>query len=507
MTEIVAQAFLFDSQIEGLPGCYGDVFDDAFLKALADVDPQGVVSSQILRGDLTLDRLCDRVVAVSNTPKGGSSTWKCDMDLYSTLLWDLADAFAGQWSTLDLEEFPLILARKVVYCIMLTTFPNDLWELVDANLNPITGYLGSLSIDLGSPLQRRIFIDFLIKDAFVSHGTITLERSWEGVDSSVFNGAEEFLPGGERRLGWEYFREAMPPLLASSEMSERGRTSLERFQGKKTFTIQDRVFQALSLLDKKGQPAFDFRLSRSSTEFIEAELPEAKFVQYLLNTEHKKGAGKAKFFYDTLGIGPADWRYLAAQFYEGLRRSDLSDVFVKGWKDGFGVSFNCVLSITGLNGRTANVFTNWIMNPGGLPQLSTAKPEPKEQSAVDAIKPYIVPPTLPEQERWAELYRLARDAGERAAETNVPTPMKIGGHAVEMEGACGSATVRIPDARRGFARWAVQTTVGHRHYKGGAAISCHHINQSVDRALQHAKAFAEVLQLNGVSCTVERYID
>jgi hypothetical protein len=87
------------------------------------------------------------------------------------------------------------------------------------------------------------------------------------------------------------------------------------------------------------------------------------------------------------------------------------------------------------------------------------------------------------------------------------TPMKIGGYPVEMEGLCGWANVRIPDARRGFGRWVVRSGAGHRHHRSGAAIYASHDSQSFDRAVAYANAFAAVLKLNGLECEVESRLD
>jgi hypothetical protein len=119
----------------------------------------------------------------------------------------------------------------------------------------------------------------------------------------------------------------------------------------------------------------------------------------------------------------------------------------------------------------------------------------------------VVSHGLPEKERWQELYRLADQAGKRAAEQCVPTPTKIAGFAVEMEGVCGGARIRIPNGRRAFARWVLRSNLGHRPRKGGATILAYHASQSADRAVAYADAFATVLKLNGVECTVEAFLD
>jgi len=85
--------------------------------------------------------------------------------------------------------------------------------------------------------------------------------------------------------------------------------------------------------------------------------------------------------------------------------------------------------------------------------------------------------------------------------------MKVVGYDVIMEGACGYAHIRIPDARKGFARWAVRSGRGSNHYRSGAEIYASVDSQSFDRAVAYAEAFAAVLHLNGIECSVQSRLD
>jgi hypothetical protein len=226
------------------------------------------------------------------------------------------------------------------------------------------------------------------------------------------------------------------------------------------------------LLLPSGEPvAFSFdALPDATVDIVEAELPEAKFVRYLLNPDHADGRGKAKFFSDELGIDAGDWRYLAAQLYVGLKKAGLAKLKVKAWEDGYGASFNCVMPILGLNGRVAMIETNWILKPGLLPQLSTAFPAERDDNAkIDHDQITIVPSTLTGDAKWEAVYEAAYRPGSLAAKKCVPTPMKVVGFDVIMEGACGNAQIRIPDARKGFARWAIRSGKGSNHHRSGAA--------------------------------------
>src|SRR6266516_2421638 len=429
----VAQAFLFNADAEGVSSYYGGDFEPPFLRALSAVDPGGITRSTVLLGDVIVSSLCERVIAVSGKPRESSHTVGHDMDLYRTIIWDLADGF------------------------------------------------------------------------------VTMELSFEGTPETTFAGADQFVPHGERRVPYGELDDLKPPLPKPPHFSARGQISADRYHGKRRYTVHDRVLLALSRLwPQSGEPvAFSFDALRlAKADVLEAELPEAKFVRYLLNPDHADGRGKAKFFSDELGIVADDWRYLAAQLYGVLKKADLAKLKVKAWEDGYGASFNCVMPVLGLNGRVAMIETNWILRPGLLPQLSTALPAGRDDNAkVDCDQITIVPSTLTGDPKWEAVYAAAHGAGSLAAEKCVPTPMKVVGYDVIMEGACGYAHIRIPDARKGFARWAVRSGRGSNHYRSGAEIYASVDSQSFDRAVAYAEAFAAVLHLNGIECSVQSRLD
>src|SRR5581483_7195476 len=119
----------------------------------------------------------------------------------------------------------------------------------------------------------------------------------------------------------------------------------------------------------------------------------------------------------------------------------------------------------------------------------------------------IVSSTLTGDARWLALYEIAHSAGVIAAAECVPTPMKIIDGELIMEGACGSAHVRVPDVRKGFARWAVRSGKGRASFRSGAMINAGIYSQSYDRAVAFAEAFAAILELNGIRCSVEARLD
>jgi hypothetical protein len=503
----VAHTFLFDAMADGMPSHYGSHCDPAFLRALSNADVEGATASQVFRGDALLSKLCAKTTAVSSTEKGSSHTKSYDMELYRTILWDLADALSVQWHSIDEETFPLILGNKPVHCITLPTLAIQFRSMLDKHLKDLNGYLGSIEIDLGNPIQRSIFIDCLIKDAVISNGQVIMELGFEGDADTVFHGAQNFQPGGLKLVPYGELDALRPPIFYPASLSKRGQVSLDRYNGKQAFSLQERVLAALASSNLRNE-VFAFEAQEKSCDVLQSELPEAKFVKYLLNANHENNKGKAKFYKEVLGIGPDDWRYLAAQFHDGLKSAKLVEVGMKNFNDTFGASFNAMLPVCGLNGRTAMIDTNWIMEPGSRPRLSTAVPATKQnRTNNESTMPPIVSGELSGDAKWEEIFSMAADAGAIAAANAVPTPMKLDGFPVEMEGKCGGAIIRVLDARRGFARWVIKSGNGSRHYYSGAQMFARIDNsQSVDRARAYAIAFATVLQHNGIECEIESYL-
>ncbi|MBX9574296.1 MAG: hypothetical protein K2X07_01505 [Caulobacteraceae bacterium] len=500
-----ATVFLFDRALEVPKERQGLELDPGFLKALSAADPGGRTRSLVCRGDALLSELATKVTAVTGDGRRSGYTHSYDMELYRTLVWDFADALSGQWHSVDLETFPVRFANRSIHCISVPTLPADLKQPIDASLQETMAYLGAIEFDLGNPVQRAVFLELLIEDSVIAGGEVIMELDWDESQNSIFEGSESFSPRGARWVPYGELKALRPP-VPDIELSARGEITQQRYEGKRRFSLQERVAAGLARGPRPaGASKFEILVTEDPSNPLEANLPEAKFIRYLLNPNHPKGGSKAKFFSDVLGIRQQDWRYLAAQFHEGLRSANLDDLGVKHFESGFGISFNATLPILGLNGATAQVETNWIFEPGQQPRLSTAFPAQRDQREGEA--PPIVPSSIVGAERWAAIHELATAAGIHAAHKTVPTPMKVVGFGIEMEGACGFAWVRVPDARRGFARWALEQGHANRHYRSGAQIFAHVGSQSIDRAKAYATAFAAVLRHNGVECEVESRLD
>ncbi|CAM3161163.1 DUF6883 domain-containing protein [Asticcacaulis taihuensis] len=497
--------FMFNSFASGVPDWYGGHFDAAFLQALSSVDPVGESHTAVYRGDALVSDLATKVTAVHEVRGGYSYTQSSDPDLLRTIVWDFADALACQAHSVDQEDFPIIFGMGGAHCIFLPTFTRDFAVAMDKILRATAGYLGYVEIDLANPLQRKLYVDFLIKDAAIVGGQVITELSSEGEDVIFFSQATAFKPNGSRVVPYGDLRNFQPALKIPTELSARGKLTLDRYEGKKTFSLQEKVLAALARSQQYSstKSSFSIGLTPGAEIPLEAILPENKFKKYLLDSESDDGASKAKFFREQLDIGPNDWRYLAAQFHDGLLKSDLVQVHVKKWETGSGVKFNATMPIVGRNGKTVYVETNWIMKPGNLPSFSTAFPGKRPDAPVLGTPPPVLPAEVVGDARWEGIFALASEAGCMAATSAVPTPMAIRGFGIEMEGMCGHAAVRVFDTKGGFGKWAMDTGHASRHYKSGARISARVSSQSVDRAIAYATAFATVLSHNGIGCVVE----
>lgn len=100
----------------------------------------------------------------------------------------------------------------------------------------------------------------------------------------------------------------------------------------------------------------------------EAVIPTEKLVGYALNPEHPRGRHKARVFAPALGIRRTDWRYLHEQLIVGV-----VDAPVRGTRiTPFGVLYDVVVLVDGLNGATSPVATIWLIEGEQPPRLVTA---------------------------------------------------------------------------------------------------------------------------------------
>jgi hypothetical protein len=101
-----------------------------------------------------------------------------------------------------------------------------------------------------------------------------------------------------------------------------------------------------------------------------AEVTEDKVRRYLLNPDHPDGASKARFF-ALMGFTADEWLLLA----EALRRLALKTEVAKRIETGHGTKYIVDGRLESPSGRTPNVRTVWIVDPGReIARLVTAFP-------------------------------------------------------------------------------------------------------------------------------------
>lgn len=82
-----------------------------------------------------------------------------------------------------------------------------------------------------------------------------------------------------------------------------------------------------------------------------------KLEAYALGASHERGRHKARVFASALGITAADWRYLHDEILRALPDAPVRSTRITS----FGVAYEVVVTIDGLNGATRQVVTTWII--------------------------------------------------------------------------------------------------------------------------------------------------
>lgn len=502
-----AYAFLFDGSVDGLPDPQLPFFTSAVLNALSRADPQGQTYTQVRVGLPSLTAFAERMSAVRGTKGGSGRTVSHDTDVYKYVVWEWLDSLDKGWSSVDREKGQEIFRRHTGECVALSALSDDVRETMNAALTNTPGFVGAFAIDPGNPIHRGGFFDLLIYAAAIQSGAVVQERSVEGEEDWPLEGAAHFTPSSLIWKDYGWLALEGPSGLPRTGLSERGAQAASNVAKKQAPSVERRVIEAIERVTflNADRKIFEFQSVGESSDVLQAIMPEGKFTKYLFDREHKDGGSKAAFLIDELGIEPDDWRYLAAQFYNGLLMAQPEAVKLNEWETGYGARFDVQMRVRGRTGREGVVVTGWNMNPGKLPSLSTAYPGDRKAEAVNPGDPPILRPSARTDADWAQLWDWANKAGVRAGETVVPTPMYIVGFEPVSEGECGGATVRVFDARKGLARWLVRTGIGETDGSGGAVVLCPLVTQSRDRATAWARAVTAILRLNGIAADVETY--
>lgn len=511
-------ALVFDSSDPRVGVAYGFSCARAVLTALLKADPDGLISSRLLQGDVLLSSICERMSKVETLPRKGSvqATWSVDRDLFSTLLWDLTEAIAVQWNTCDAERFPLVLGRHAACCVTIPTVSEEFLAPIDGALRGAPGYIGALTVDPGNPVQFELFCNLLVDQMYLQARRLYLLGEPGGEELSIDGWVDLGLDGVEV-VEHNSYSDSGPIRPDRSRLSPRGEITRRILDRRGRPTYREKVGHELFY---RPRAAVDFDLTTSSPNHapLDVIIPEEKLVGYSLNENHPNptAAGKAKLFRELLAIEASDWRFLAAQLDTGLRKRLPRNVRPESFPDGqWGIKFSTDIPVVGRNGNHRDVTTGWIVRSGEATRLTTAYiAKRKNQTGAAGETPPVLPTNISGDERWAMLEALARAAGDEAATQVVPTPMTIVAGwpglprtaTVEQEGMCGGAFVTVKDGRRGFAGWLRRSRLGHAGKGAAQEIPSPVRGQSMERARAFADSFASVLRANGVDCSVTSYL-
>lgn len=491
----------------------GETLDEAFLTALKIADPSEHTNTRVCRGGLLLAQLSYKPSSIKAEPithrKPGSSeafratqTECSDHSLYAVLVGDFVETCLAQWNTLDPSCYWDYVAKRAMDATFVSSLSAAVAVDMDKHLRSHPRYIGAVSPDLGNPLHRYLFVEMMLKDAFIRGGRVFVQAGFEGDYNGLFFGADTFSSDGMVILPYEEFEEKSPFVHLPDSFSARGIITKMRMHKRMALDVHQKVMrdliQSRSLRDI-NQP-FGWDLSQLPDAPEEIVVQAQRLTDYLLNPDHKDGKSKAKFFEQRLGITRKDWTFLCNQLIDGLRNASYNDVRL----DEYGVRFNAYLPVIGLNSATATIKTGWIVRRGERAVFLTAIPEKDVILDSQAIPPSIVPISLEGDARWQAIYVLAEQTAREAMEECVPKPLVVEGQ-VYMEGGYGGAFVVIEDGRTSFARWLRKKELGSRHYQRGYFLSAEQLGQSADSAKAYADAFAQVLRRNGIACRAEIY--
>ncbi len=502
-----AYLFLFDGYAEGVRQSALSTFTEALFKAISAADPNGLLRAELRGGVSLVSDFSQQISQVSRGPHQSGHTLTHDMALYRLLLWDMADSLSVGHGSPHILRILNVLRLRHEECLALSNVPDQVRAICDRELQKCPGYIGSCPIDPGNPIQRRSFYDGLCHLAVIDSGTVYQQRTPDG-DEFALEGASSFLPNGLCWINCNYAPVPKDLRLETSVLSARGAISMDRFKRRMSTSPQGQIFRALlnaSWSDRSGK-SFQFSALESNHDILEAVLPEGKFTGYLFNRDHEQGGPKARFIIDELGFQPHDWRYLAAQLYDGLLLSEPHDLSVKDWEGGYGARFNNLVEVTSRAGRKGILRTGWMLEPQKLPRLLTAVPV---HSDVGVVRP-PAPPVLDTKDTvdnfWEELFLLADRFSSAACQTVIPTPMLLDDFGVIEEGECGNASVIVTNSRSAFAHWLLKNDRAARDHKRRVVIPCNVASQSMERATAYALTFARVLALNGVASQYESHL-
>jgi SPP1 gp7 family putative phage head morphogenesis protein len=103
-------------------------------------------------------------------------------------------------------------------------------------------------------------------------------------------------------------------------------------------------------------------------------IPDRKLTEYVLNPDSPRGGHKAIVFESALGYNKSNADKLKQAILDAI--DDAEKEFSRATK--YGKEFKASMNIKGVNGKTVNVKTTWIIRPNEKPQLITAMVKDKK---------------------------------------------------------------------------------------------------------------------------------
>lgn len=493
--------FLFDADTDSFHGSYGVPCGKMLFDAVFAL--RQPICARVYSGDMMLAELCQRISAVKKSSVQSSATYRADNDLYLSLLTELTRSIREQENTVAVPNLPLTLGKHNIFAFTFCGLMPDSWKDICRKLKGAAGFAASFRLDMGNPLHTDLFIRQCIPHGFLSGDELFLKQSpFEDEEDLIPYWAEERPEIQIRFLEWEEYDKRCPPMQYAEGLSAGGMRYKELMSKKGELNPYQRL--AMALLHNDSVSEVDFSIP-GPFSWEQVDIPEKKITQYVLNLEHEgSGKSKAELFQQLLNITKEDWRYLAAQIEDAMESGVLCNVR----QTQYGVQFHIDIPIKGLNDASRTVRTAWIIREPQRCSLVTAYIlDRSQQKGAEGRPPLIVRGTDPEL-FCSTLYGYASGAGEKAAESCVPTPMYIQGYEEPiMTGRVGFAWVVIHDARKRFPKWLKRQKIGYAGYGGGWVVRAKSHGQSFEKAKAYADAFAKILQQNGIDCDVESRLD
>lgn len=495
-------AFLFDEDHPDMPFIFGPTCASFIVRTL-----EGIAECHLLVGSLLHSSLAYSLEELEYTkPKsegsgiiygGTKHKMTADINLFKSIICDLAEALACPIPAMSEDDLLSILGKKNIWLVVASGISWEHAKSVHQGALSFSPYLGFVGPDVENPVHRHLFIESRFTGRYLSKNGLLFHNEQSGAGEF----AEDYGAKNYRVLEAEEYHQLVPALNYSTVVSERGRLSLERMQGSLT-THRKRVADALV---KYRDVPRDYRFVLKSTDWTEPDfaVDEAKFTKYLLDPEHPTGGPKARFFTETLGIAPSDWRYLADQLVQGAALAELYRVQVTSWE----FTHGAIVRVTGRNGKTVLVETGWKLAEEGPAFLVTAYPYAgEERPSIPPVTSRVPPLGLSSDDRFQSIFEIASREGLKAGTAVIPPPMVLKEYGTIWEGECGFAWVHLPDARTPFARWLSKRDIGYPGRPGRIVFSSLK-TQSVVRNRAFATAFANTLRINGIECSVNSRLD